>query len=719
MKKLIALAALTVLLLHERLAPVMAQSQSEKQIATAWQALAANDQAQAETAFLAAIASDKNNARAYLGLSYLFSMKMKNEAAWQNLEKALSLVPDPYSYIYAAWATGKMRDANYNMKVEHLALLEKLGQQADTGGSLQAMANDQLAQHFLSKGDFTKSQKYFEKVGALREWTIIGPFDNVSASGYDKIYPPELEYSPQQEYEGKNSLSVKWFALTATPHTGWINHRDYFSHLDAVYYANTFVYAPAKMNAELRLGTSGSVKAFLNDEPMIAGPDENNNDLDTYVVATELQAGWNRLLIKCGFSEIYSCNFLARITDERGGPIRELKFSTAPQAYSPRPGAPVQPRLNFAETFFQEQIRQYPSHLENYLLLADCYLRNDKATEAELVLRATLRQAPEAVFLWHHLLEAYRRGEKYDERATASERIFTLDKSVPIVLKEKIEEYLENGDFDKAEEWLAALEKLLPESEEIYALQIKLYGKKKQVEKIFELAARAYEKYPMNPEFVATQAMLSILITRDYQQAIAIYEKYLAQHQEASVWVILAGVYLEASNRPKWRECYDQALALTPTASAYLVQMAGQYAVEQNYAEAEQALKEALAIAPAVSQYWSKLGAVYRGQNKIKASKQAYQEALKYQPADYEARQALRDLEGKKSVFAQFQPNDIPGLIAHAPTQSEYPEDGAIILLEETQRVVYEGGASETNAELLVKVFNHRGIDAFKEYWLS
>ncbi len=719
MKKMIAVAAMTALLLLERLAPAIAQAQSKKQIETAWQALAANDQAQAEAAFLATMASDKNNLRAYLGLSYLYSMQTKNRAAWQNFEKALALTPDPNPYIYAAWATGKMRDANYNMKDEHLALLEKLGQQADAGGALKAMANDQLAQHFLSKGDFTKSQEYFQKAGTLREWTVIGPFDNVSASGYDKVFPPELEYSPAKEYEGKNTLPVSWFALTATPHTGWINHRDYFSHLEAVYYANTFVYAPAKMRAQLRLGTSGSVKAFLNDELMIAGPDENNNDLDTYIVTTELQAGWNRLLIKCGFSEIYSCNFLARITDEAGAPITGLKLSTTPQAYTARPGAPVQALTNFAETFFQEKIQRHPEHLENYLLLADCYLRNDKATEAELALREALRQTPESVIILHRLLEAYQRGEKYDERATTMERIFTLDKNVPTVLKEKIEEYLKNGDFDKAEERLAALEKLLPESVEVYALQIGLAGKKEQVEKIIALTAKAYEKYPTNLEFVTAQAMLSILLKRDYQQALAIFEKYLAQNQDARVWILLAGVHLQASDRAAWRACYDKALALTPTASGYLSQMGNQYVAEQNYMEAEQAFKKALAIAPGVAQYWSALGANYRAQNKSKEAQQAYREALKFQPRDYEARQALRELEGKKSVFAQFQSADISSLIKQAPKQSAYPEDGAIILLHEAQRAVYEAGASEASEELLVKVFNPRGVEAFKEYWLS
>lgn len=40
---------------------------------------------------------------------------------------------------------------------------------------------------------------------------------------------------------------------------------------------------------QIRIGTSGSLKAFLNDELMIEYFDENNNDLDTYIVETELK----------------------------------------------------------------------------------------------------------------------------------------------------------------------------------------------------------------------------------------------------------------------------------------------------------------------------------------------------------------------------------------------------------------------------------------------
>ena len=73
---------------------------------------------------------------------------------------------------------------------------------------------------------------------------------------------------------------------------------------------------------------------FLNDHEVFRDSTETNNDFDTYIVHTELQQGWNRILIKVGYSEIDRCNFLARITDDQGNPIAGLKESSVKQMYT-------------------------------------------------------------------------------------------------------------------------------------------------------------------------------------------------------------------------------------------------------------------------------------------------------------------------------------------------------------------------------------------------
>ncbi len=352
--------------------------ESDSLVAAAWKAWEKNDQQQVEQMFLAAVQAGPKNTRAHLGLSFLYAYQEKHEAAWLAFKNILQTEANFYPYLYSAWLTPKLRRSLNNPKTGAVELLENLAKQADAAGILQAMANDVLGEHYQAKGELNKSRQFYQNVNALKDWMVIGPFENVSAAGFENVYPPEVEYDAAKTYPGKNGIPAKWFKIAATRNDGWIDHRRYFSYLQAVYYGNNFVYSPKKQPVQIRLGTSGSLKAFLNDELLIEYFDENNNDLDTYIVATELQEGWNRLLIKCGFSEINQCNFLVRLTGERGEAIPGLKITTEAQKYASRPGAPAKMVENFAEAFFQHKIKENPQHLENYLLLADCYLRNDK-----------------------------------------------------------------------------------------------------------------------------------------------------------------------------------------------------------------------------------------------------------------------------------------------------------------------------------------------------
>src|SRR5260370_36959754 len=104
----------------------------------------------------------------------------------------------------------------------------------------------------------------YSNTHGVKEWTVIGTFDNISASGFDKPFPPETEYLPDKTYEGKNDIPAKWFPVAAIRNDCWIDFTRYFAFTNAIYYANTFVYSPRIQTALIRIGTSGSLKAFLN-----------------------------------------------------------------------------------------------------------------------------------------------------------------------------------------------------------------------------------------------------------------------------------------------------------------------------------------------------------------------------------------------------------------------------------------------------------------------
>ncbi|HTY59583.1 MAG TPA: DUF3857 and transglutaminase domain-containing protein, partial [Bacteroidota bacterium] len=125
------------------------------------------------------------------------------------------------------------------------------------------------------------------------------------------------------------------------------------------------------------------------------------------------------------------------------------------------------------------------------------------------------------------------------------------------------------------------------------------------------------------------------------------------------------------------------------------------------------------ALCPGSGPYYAKLAEVMKATGRNAEAAAAYTESLKYDPRDFVARDALRALEGKKPIFAEFTSFNVDSLVHAAPSKKNYENDEGVVLLDDTKRVVFERGASMEISEVLIKVFSTRGIDAWKEYTIG
>lgn len=712
MKRRLRLALLALFATATLLRATPPPDESEALLNDAWKTWELGDQHQTELKFLDVLDKDPSNARAHLGLSLLYSLQRRDDDARNSFVKALANEPNSYPFIFANWITPMLSGTEDGLEIKRA-----LTSQSDSFGILKAMAHSVVGEYYERKNKVSSALEHYDAIGAVADWTLIGPFDNTSASGHLNVYPPESTYDVKANYKGKGGVPATWFPMAAVRLDKWIDFKRYFTDEDAVYYANTFVYSPERRTVQLRIGTSGSFRLFLNDEVVSEESEEMNNDLDTYIAETELQQGWNRVLVKCGLSEIQRCNFLLRLTDSHGEPLPGIKFATEPQTYASRPGAKHRTIENFAEAFFRQRIKEHPDHQENYLLLANCYLRNDKATEAELTLRDALRLAPKNVLLLDHQLEAFVRGRKYDEVQKTLDRIYAVDPRVPSAIEYKFNQHMETEEYDQAEKVLTDLEKVLGNRESVLEKKMRLYSAKEQIEQVIETIASAYKRFPTNLQFVLTQAYIDSRTTNSPDGSIGMIEDYLDHDYDPTTVRTLASVYLQSkSNMRKWRELNDNLIALDPAATGYLYEMSTTYFSIQQYDEAKELLERAIAICPGSALYWTKIGEIARIRGNNDEAIAAYRTALSFYPTDYETRAKLRELEGKRSIFEQIPAPNVDSAIAAAPSADEYPDNKGVILIEDSQRVVYEGGASETSQEFVVKLFNNLAIDDWKEY---
>lgn len=694
----------------------IAQNSLEK----GWQSFYVNDIKNARKYFLETVTtSPQDKAEAHLALSLLATVDQKPENAFSEFMNFYRSTDNIQPYLFALWTTQSLLEGYEKKDKGQLSLLNTLISNPQLNSTLLAMAHAQLGYHYNVVNDAKMAVSEFNKIGAIEKWQIVGEFENISGSGFDKNYEP-INY-PQQDHTfiNKYGAQIHWFNVSGTKNDKWIDLTYSLHAENSIVYAQTFINSPADQEIQLRMGNSGSLKVWLNDQLVFLEPEERNNDMDTYIVQAKLHKGNNRLLLQVGESEVGRSNFLVRITDLSGKLLNGLTYSQSFQSYSKETSYEAKVIPISAENFFSSLIEQYPDKIINYLLLAETYLRNDKNYEARKVLMKAQKLAPECSYLYKQLIELYVRDENKTELAVALEWMKDHDPTDKYSLLLVIEEELGKENYKVAEEKVKLLEDLYGENETTLTYRIKLAGvNNKQVE-VLDLAEKGYKQYPDYYSFVTLKHLIELQVNKNHIAAIAVLKKYLKTNNYDDVKILIANDYLDKGDKIMAIEMYKNLIKNNPTAPGYRDKLAALYFQLQDYTNAEFYYKEALKIAPQIDVYWFNLGKIYEAQNNTNEAANAYQKAINYYPHYYEAKRQLRRLLGKKEIFEYFEQPDVYAVYKNAPDKSSYPEDNSLVLLDEVQKVVYSGGASEEKHILEVKVFNAQGIDRWKQHQIN
>lgn len=679
-----------------------------------WKALALNDLETAETAFTEALRADPADGQAASGLARVRALRMDYLGAWRALDQGLDHMADRTNVLYATMSTSPVSSAVAARDERVRARLKAVVDRPDPSGTLAAMAATNLATMAELSGDLDEARSWYSRLGALVQWRMIGPFDNISASGFDRAFPPETEDRPDMVYDGASGARIRWFEPPTSRIDHWIDMTRHFPTINGMFYAVAYVRSPNTQRVSIRIGTSGAFKLFVNGTVVHSAFDEHNNDLDTYVSRITIQEGWNKVLVKLGVSELERCNFLLRITDDAGVPIPGLEVSTQPRTVKPSDvRAEVVPNPFIAG--LRSRLQADPQDLESYLLLAEAYLRNDEASEAELVLWQADTVFPDNLLVMNLLLEAYSRSDKNDERSALAETMASMAPDLPASVLYRLVEAISAERIDDAEPLAARVQELLPGSTTAYDVAFSIARQRNRLNDVNRIIEEAFARHPESYSFALARAGMALQSPARYQGAIAIVEEHLHAQWSTAGMMLLANLYRESGNMAQWESMFNTIMEWEPAATGYLVTRSGTYASLNDYDKALTYVQQALEIAPAVSSLWVKAGTYQKARGDGDAAQAAFRRALECDPADFDAREALRELTGAPSPFSVMPSSNIDSLIAVAPSSVDFPEASAIYLLDDVRRVVYDGSRCELLGEMLVRILTKDGIDDFKE----
>lgn len=692
----------------------------DSKVQAGWEFWTQGDRAQARVMFEDAKQTSEKE-RAHLSLMFLNQLE---ERGFDAREELLSLRESNKDFGALVSALELNEATTYFAEIDDIEedvmykyYREVIANPQQYEGVVKAEAIGNVASILRQIGELEEAIELWNTLGVVDTWSVIGPFENISASGHDRQFAPEREYDVQATYQGKGKYPAKWLVDPVLRIDRWLDFFQFYPFGTATYYANTFVHSESNQTVYLRLGVSGSYKVFLNDQLVADDFEERDNGADTYVIKMDVAKGWNRLLFKISGSETGGINMMARITDKSGNQLPNLKYSNALQQYPNNHVANASTSVNAVESAIQQLYEANKDKPEYGLLYTYLLLKEDKAEEADIVLAHLEEMFPKNSAFISAQMEANARSGQSEDNTTLLESLRDIDPDLPAILIYEIELALESKNVDEAEEFFRKYEKLYQHSGTVTTLRLQMYAVKDQYDRMLELIKDEYDENPKSVYWASLYARVIYEETKNPRKLIGVYEDLVDDNFLADPLETLAGMYLNNDNFSDWKEIMEQLVAMYPSETYYIDEMADVYTSMREFDEAEKLYKKALEICPGCTGYLSDLGDMYELDDKSDKALEVYKEALNRVPTMYQLRDKIRKLEEKAPVFEVFAKVDVDSLIEHVSrTQEDYPDNDVVLLLDETRRVVYPGGTSEYIVERVYQVLNKDGVDNIKEY---
>ncbi|MGD8718754.1 MAG: DUF3857 domain-containing protein [Candidatus Zixiibacteriota bacterium] len=607
-----------------------------------------------------------------------------------------------------------------NGRAEFLASLTALTENPEAPALLRAKATLFLFDRAHRSGDFAGAEETLAALNFIREWQIIGPFDNEGKEGFNRLFPPETSYAASATYDGK-ARPVSWRGLPERLPTGFLDLTGVLAPADkAVAYLAVAVNSPTARDAYLAMGAAGAVKVWVNGTPVFSRDAYHEGYFDQYLAPAPLEAGANFILVKiCGDDKRWG--FGARFVDGDFEPMTDLSFDAGTAALAPASrvvGRAPSEEFDGLSFFDSRLLGDAPDAFDFYYAALEHYARDD-ADEAEevptkLMLGAQSVMPDVADFYYYvgamereesrvraNLTRALELAPKHNQaRLELAKYYYDLDRpraAADIIdrLVEEVPAFAEAGQYRAKIDWemgyaydarseAAALSERFPNypySKMVEALYEKNYG---SIERSVELWQSIYD-YDVYASNARNEVFTLSLNRGDLAGA------------EAAMRRTLAADPYDLDARKKLARALDR------------------------HGRHEEALAEidiALRFRPEDHVLWEIKGTALEKLGRDGESRRAYRQAITFK----------RNYPALENYLSYLEPSndgdraprlDAYDLLAAFPGEDAFPRDSAVWLLDDRQVEVFDNGTSTRTVHQVIKILTPEGAEKFRYIYVS
>ncbi|NOU19492.1 MAG: DUF3857 domain-containing protein [Bacteroidales bacterium] len=682
-----------------------------------YKALETGDRKQARTLIDQAILKPESKVDAQFILMLLNIIDNKKDI-YKVMEKAYPSLSDPSPYLYSLWFTDALTGGYGKKETGRLETIKKMLLGPKASGSIQAAAKYVIGAHYLFSNNFEEAQKVWSEVGSIKEWQMTGPFDNTSGSGFNKKYPPIDQPQPDASFISATNSKIGWFRSAAFQKDPWTAIGNHVVAGQAIVYAQTFLNSPMDMDVTLSLGGSGSLKLWINDNMVIENEDEFVTELDIYNSKVKLKKGNNRILIQLGYTQNTAYpNYILRVVDSKYQPIKGLTYSSIYKPYPKAKEEVTNPKIeHFAESFFKKKIAEQPNNIINYILLSKAYFRRSDVNKAIDVLNKALKIYPNNILTNYELILNYNKIDNRTELLKQIERLRKIDPNLYFFAVYDYNISYNKGNYVEAEEHLNKIKELSGAFNEDYIqCQMKVLAAKKDYQKLISVLRDALNSYPENQYFTTVGYYLIKEQSKSTDDAAKFLEAYLAKNFNYEILELLVKEYENLGKKSKIEQLLIKQYQFFPEETKSTNNLTSFYYKNEKFKKGLEIVEKALLNIPYSPSYWHDK-AFFQEALGMKAEAIAdLEKAINYNPNLFEAREKLREYQGKKPLVSYFKIEDAYKDIEKALADPLKSDDNYEYIFYNQSFVVFPEGASVEYSSSSIRMLNNSGIEKWKE----
>lgn len=573
----------------------------------------------------------------------------------------------------------------------------------------------------LVHGKTKKASTVKDETGVISQWYFVGPFENSAGSGFNTVFPPELELNTDSSYIGKSRNIVSWTALHNSSPSPWIWLNNHAEGSNATYYFATTVNSAIEQDAYISLGASASFKLFHNSEPIISDSLFRNTGLNTFLKRVTITKGINTFLLKIGYEDVKANFSLALLDTNFQAPSSLTQLSEVVDQRSSTTANTDNSMImvDSIASLLVNRIENDSTDLASVAQLISFLLLHDQGDRAETLIHTYLEKFPESGYLYSQLAGILQRRGHTTEASTLFQKAYSLSPEGNVQWQHELSRHLAENDLASAQIFLEFTPVIHKKKLSYVTAEMQIKASEGKIAQAMQLLDTIAENFSDETEAVA---ILHKIYAEGGQFSDA--EKILLNAKKknrynSAIDYTLAEYYIKSGASAKALELFHDVMAKSPVEPRATFMIATLFTAHKQFEEALPYINKTLELTPNSILAHRLKGQILQQLGEYEQAEETYQEAITKTEDDFIAWESLREIQKKPSWQSLAPLPDYKDLIEKSQPWKDSIDEPVTILNYNEDIFRYPSNAIRRRTFFLIHLADRNSIEEWQEYTIG